>query len=53
MEDAYAHALGLAREARRIEVFTGAGMSAESGLDTFRDARRVCGRTWIRWRWRR
>ncbi|MDN6259602.1 MAG: NAD-dependent protein deacylase, partial [Corynebacterium sp.] len=26
------------RDARRIEVFTGAGMSADSGLDTFRDA---------------
>lgn len=26
------------RTARRIEVFTGAGMSADSGLDTFRDA---------------
>ena len=38
MEDAFPHALALARDARRIEVFTGAGMSAESGLDTFRDA---------------
>lgn len=28
-----------ARAARRVEVFTGAGMSADSGLDTFRDAR--------------
>lgn len=28
----------LARNARRIEFFTGAGMSAESGLATFRDA---------------
>lgn len=28
----------LARAARRVEVFTGAGMSAESGLATFRDA---------------
>ena len=27
-----------ARSARRVEVFTGAGMSADSGLDTFRDA---------------
>lgn len=27
-----------ARDATRIEVFTGAGMSADSGLDTFRDA---------------
>ncbi len=26
------------QDARRIEVFTGAGMSADSGLDTFRDA---------------
>ena len=26
------------RDARRVEVFTGAGMSADSGLDTFRDA---------------
>lgn len=38
MEDAFPHALALAHDARRIEVFTGAGMSAESGLDTFRDA---------------
>lgn len=29
---------GAARSARRVEVFTGAGMSADSGLDTFRDA---------------
>lgn len=29
----------LARRARRVEFFTGAGMSAESGLATFRDAR--------------
>ncbi|WP_448851225.1 NAD-dependent protein deacylase [Corynebacterium sp. 335C] len=28
----------LARGARRVEIFTGAGMSAESGLATFRDA---------------
>lgn len=28
----------LARAARRVVFFTGAGMSAESGLDTFRDA---------------
>ncbi|WP_295625060.1 NAD-dependent deacylase [uncultured Corynebacterium sp.] len=28
----------LARDARRVEFFTGAGMSAESGLATFRDA---------------
>lgn len=27
-----------ARNATRVEVFTGAGMSADSGLDTFRDA---------------
>ncbi|QCB27420.1 NAD-dependent deacylase [Corynebacterium endometrii] len=27
----------LVRSAQRVEVFTGAGMSAESGLDTFRD----------------
>ncbi|HIW91817.1 MAG TPA: NAD-dependent deacylase [Candidatus Corynebacterium avicola] len=26
------------RDARRVEVFTGAGISADSGLDTFRDA---------------
>ncbi|APT91626.1 NAD-dependent deacetylase [Corynebacterium phocae] len=26
------------QDAQRVEVFTGAGMSAESGLDTFRDA---------------
>ncbi|MCF4005585.1 NAD-dependent deacylase [Corynebacterium uropygiale] len=32
------HALDLCRGARRINVFTGAGMSAESGLDTYRDA---------------
>lgn len=31
-------ALELARNAHRIEIFTGAGMSAESGLDTYRDA---------------
>ena len=30
-------ALNLARNARHIEVFTGAGMSAESGLETYRD----------------
>lgn len=34
----YADALNLVRDAGRVEVFTGAGMSAESGLDTFRDA---------------
>ncbi len=27
-----------ARAARNVEVFTGAGMSKDSGLDTFRDA---------------
>lgn len=32
-----ADALRLARRARRVEIFTGAGMSAESGLVTFRD----------------
>ncbi|WP_080796363.1 NAD-dependent deacylase [Corynebacterium pacaense] len=32
-------ALALVRGARRIEVFTGAGMSAESGLETYRDER--------------
>lgn len=32
-------AVELARGARSVEVFTGAGMSADSGLDTFRDAR--------------
>lgn len=31
-------ALSVARGARNIEVFTGAGMSAESGLETYRDA---------------
>lgn len=30
--------LGLARHARRVTVLTGAGMSAESGVPTFRDA---------------
>ena len=30
-------ALNLARNARHIEVFTGAGMGAESGLETYRD----------------
>ena len=30
-------ALNLARNARHVEVFTGAGMSAESGLETYRD----------------
>ncbi len=30
-------ALSITREARNIEVFTGAGMSADSGLDTYRD----------------
>lgn len=33
----FSAAFALAQDARRIEVFTGAGMSAESGLDTFRD----------------
>lgn len=37
--DVPAGLLELARTARRVEVFTGAGMSAESGLATFRDAR--------------
>ena len=37
--DQFADALSLARGAGRVEIFTGAGMSAESGLDTFRDAR--------------
>ena len=36
--DQFADALALARDAARVEIFTGAGMSAESGLDTFRDA---------------
>ncbi|AKK07590.1 NAD-dependent deacylase [Corynebacterium testudinoris] len=36
--DAFAQAFDLARSAQRIEIFSGAGMSAESGLDTFRDA---------------
>lgn len=36
--DNYADALALAEDASRVEIFTGAGMSAESGLDTFRDA---------------
>ncbi|MBZ8177412.1 NAD-dependent protein deacylase [Corynebacterium poyangense] len=31
-------AITLTQQARRIHVFTGAGMSAESGLDTYRDA---------------
>ena len=31
-------ALALLRDARKIEIFTGAGMSAESGLETYRDA---------------
>lgn len=30
--------LHTARDARKVEVFTGAGMSKDSGLDTFRDA---------------
>ena len=34
----FAEALYLARNARRVEVFTGAGMSAESGIVTYRDA---------------
>lgn len=31
-------AVELARDTKRVEVFTGAGMSADSGLNTFRDA---------------
>uniref|UniRef100_UPI003734F088 Sir2 family NAD-dependent protein deacetylase n=1 Tax=Corynebacterium sp. TaxID=1720 RepID=UPI003734F088 len=31
-------ALRLARGAARVEVFTGAGMSADSGIATYRDA---------------
>ncbi|MGP6173994.1 NAD-dependent deacylase [Corynebacterium sp. A21] len=38
MAEQLQEALELARSARRIEFFTGAGMSAESGLDTYRDA---------------
>ncbi|QGU06133.1 NAD-dependent protein deacylase [Corynebacterium occultum] len=39
MEEKQLHrALDLTRNARRVEFFTGAGMSAESGLDTYRDA---------------
>lgn len=37
LEKSIEHAVELAREARNIEVFTGAGMSADSGLDTYRD----------------
>lgn len=37
-EHALKQALELARGARNIEVFTGAGMSADSGIDTYRDA---------------
>lgn len=36
-EHAILEAVGVARGARNIEVFTGAGMSADSGLDTYRD----------------
>ncbi|WP_043099291.1 Sir2 family NAD-dependent protein deacetylase, partial [Pseudomonas aeruginosa] len=32
------HAAGLLAGARRLVVFTGAGVSAESGIPTFRDA---------------
>lgn len=35
--DEILQAVGVARGARNIEVFTGAGMSADSGLDTYRD----------------
>lgn len=37
LEKSIEHAVELAREARNIEVFTGAGMSADSGLETYRD----------------
>lgn len=38
MEQAVGDAADLLRRARRVVVFTGAGMSAESGVPTFRDA---------------
>jgi len=37
--DAFERALGLLRGAERVVAFTGAGMSKESGIPTFRDAR--------------
>lgn len=37
-EHAIREAVSVARGARNIEIFTGAGMSADSGLDTYRDA---------------
>lgn len=36
--DGLEHARQLAAEAKRVEVFTGAGMSADSGIATYRDA---------------
>jgi NAD-dependent SIR2 family protein deacetylase len=38
MDAALEHAAELLREAERVVVFTGAGVSAESGIETFRDA---------------
>lgn len=35
--DLLEHAIGIAREAHRVVVLTGAGVSAESGVPTFRD----------------
>ena len=37
LEKSSEQVIELAREARNIEVFTGAGMSADSGLETYRD----------------
>ena len=36
--DAWERAASLVANSHRVEVFTGAGMSAESGLTTYRDA---------------
>ncbi len=36
-QESFNRAVTLLREARRVVVFTGAGVSAESGIDTFRD----------------
>jgi NAD-dependent deacetylase len=38
MDERIAEAAGLLARAKRVVVFTGAGMSAESGVPTFRDA---------------
>ena len=44
-------ARGLVRDAQRIAVLTGAGMSAESGVPTYRDARTGFGKSIHRSNW--